>query len=442
MRIPTQPAFYNEVDRKSHSRAARGGVFSWCRRLDGMALFVFTLGTIVLSGYGQMRMLGIAMVVSFPVAHFFHLNAAIKRAFPAPPELLYYTAWVVWASVTGILIATDHTLFFGSLRVLLQMFIMVWGAYAILRSHKTVDVIFLAVLAGGFIQIFALLSGAADLRSLMEVEDRAMGLTTNPNSLGFRMIWCMLCALMFWNLPGRRQMLRRGFILALIPVTTYVIMASGSRKSAVAMAFLLIGWAGFAIGAKKGLRDYFKRLVVAGTILLIVVQALPFIMEHTPVGRRFESFFAQGQGSVIYAAEENLRYWMYVDGLRIFLQNPIFGVGLNNFQVHFYTGQYSHSDYIEPLATTGLIGFVLYQAFYVCLLVRAVKLIRSESDVQRLYRLKMTILGVLTIILIGFGAPHYTNQPIFLLLTAFSAFTWGLQEQARQVAMREALLHT
>jgi O-antigen ligase len=114
---------------------------------------------------------------------------------------------------------------------------------------------------------------------------------------------------------------------------------------------------------------------------------------------------------------------MYADGLEIFFEYPIFGVGLSNFGAYFRTGQYSHSDIMEPLATTGLFGFILYQSFYLLLIARVWRLLKCAGNDSTRYRLRMILLGVLTILVLGLGTPHYTSAPVFLLLTAFSVST-------------------
>ena len=128
------------------------------------------------------------------------------------------------------------------------------------------------------------------------------------------------------------------------------------------MLFLVYLWFVYAIPSGKGLKP-----ALLGAMFAVIVGffALTFgfeLVADTSVGARFERFMDRGTGSLTSAVEENIRYEMYVEGLRIFAHRPVFGVGLNNFGAHFWSGQYSHSNYIEPLATTGFIGFILFQA--------------------------------------------------------------------------------
>lgn len=421
------------------------GTFAWARRIDGLALFAFASGTCFLFGYGQQRALGIMMVVSVLLTYVRRPRLFLRGLTPLPPELRLYSAWVLWAGLTGAVVAVDLGRFWAGYRVLLQVFVMVWAAYAILRNMRGVDVVFLALLTGALVQVGFVASGTSvegGVGGLMSSPAQALGNTKNPNGLGFLMVWCVVSALVYWHGSRRSASYRKPMMLAVITVATVVLFASGSRKSALALGLVVLGWVVFARGTSRGARKIVSSIILGSIVIFGAVNFGPDLVERTPVGRRFNKFLQEGHGDVGEATRSNIRYRMYVDGLKIFADHPVSGVGLNNFGKYFYTGQYSHSDYIEPLATTGLVGFVLYQSFYFLLISRILRLLRMVRDRKERYRLRMFLLGIMAIMVIGLGAPHYTNQPVFLLLTAFSVSTWGLQcdmQAARRGAVRSAL---
>lgn len=406
------------------------GIFDWVRHLDAIVLFLFVCGANFLHGYGQGRMLGIAMIGLFFLIHLPWFSYVLQRVIPPPPELLCYTTWVAWAVFTGYAVAIDPYYFWKTSRVTLQVLVMVWIVYAILRTRQTVDVVLLAIVAGGLIQIAAIWLGQTDVR-VVGVGERQMGLTANANSLGFRMIYCILCGLMFWQVQGRWRILVRAGILALIPVSSFVLISSGSRKSSLALVFALSCWALFTSSVTQRMRAYLARIFIVGILLAILANVMPFVLDNTVLGKRFEQFYNKGQGSIVAAAKANKRYDLYLDAAEIFLEYPLFGVGLGNFQVHSIIGGVSHSDYMETLANTGLIGFLLYQSFYWFLLFRSFALLRWVKDAETIYRLKMIIISVMTIMLIGFGWFHYNSSLVFILLTTFSVYTWEVRRSVK-----------
>lgn len=111
----------------------------------------------------------------------------------------------------------------------------------------------------------------------------------------------------------------------------------------------------------------------------------------------------------------------------MFYSNPLTGVGWFQYRVLFWTGQYSHSDYIETLASTGLVGFILYQSWYCILVIRIIWLIWIQKDVEIRYQLKTMLLVVLSILFLGFGTPHYGSILVFLMLVSISVYTWRLK---------------
>ena len=85
----------------------------------------------------------------------------------------------------------------------LQILVMVWVIYAILRTRQTVNVVLLAVVAGGLIQIAAVWLGQTDMSAALEA-DRQMGLTDQRQQFGFS--HDLLCAVWPDVLAGSRTL--------------------------------------------------------------------------------------------------------------------------------------------------------------------------------------------------------------------------------------------
>jgi O-antigen ligase len=70
--------------------------------------------------------------------------------------------------------------------------------------------------------------------------------------------------------------------------------------------------------------------------------------------------------SIVADASTGTRANMVQIGLELFKKNPILGVGFGNFSYHYYyeysgwAQTYAHNNYVEILADTGIVGFVLY----------------------------------------------------------------------------------
>lgn len=407
------------------SAASEGWLLGWARHPEGWALFIFVFASMFLNGSNQQRLLGILLCGLAVVAVAREPRRAARLLRPVPLEMRCYAGWVLWAGLTGPFVVLDPERFWTDYRVVVQMLAMVAAVYAVLRLRpQALGGVLLGVVAGGLVQVGAVLSGAASIAESIEGK-QALGATANPNGLGFFMVWSSLCLLLLWGFAGRYRRWIAAAALLIAPTYAYVLLASGSRKSFIAFIFLVSAWTLSASSLRRGMAGKAWRMAAFILVLTLLHLALPIIVEHTTLGARFEQFLVKGGADVVEGTDD--RYWMYVEGLKMFFNSPVCGVGLNNFGQHFWYQTYSHSDYIEPLATTGLVGFLLYHAFYVVILARTFRLLTRVNNPSVRYRLKVIAIAVFTIMLIGIGAPHYETMTVFVLLPTFGVYSAAVE---------------
>jgi O-antigen ligase len=406
---------------------------AWWGQWDRIILFLFVLGSGVVSAANALRTLGILLVLTLG---FLLISRVKQRTAPVnrfPPELICYTLWVMWTGVTGYFIAQNLEIFWMDYWIVLQILVMIWTIYGLLRFKLTPQVVFFAGFVYTGVQVIAVLTGLSQVSDLTQVTDRITGLTNNPNGLGFLVVTGLGMTAYFWQARFLPNLLRKGAILGLIALGGYVTAISGSRKSLLLYGAFLVLWGVFILPHGRGVQIFLTRLLVVAAIGATIVVTIPLIMEGTAFGTRWNELTKGGQLDVGEGLRENVRYEMYTAGLQMFRNHPFAGVGLGQYKVLFATGAYSHSDIIEPLATTGGVGFLLYQSFYLILLVRLRKLYLATRDRGEQYRLKVMGLGMLVILLFGLGMPHICIQPVFIYLATLSAYTWTKLHEARAV---------
>lgn len=410
------------------AHAADGWLWGWTGTLEGWALFLFVFGAMFLNGSNQQRILGIVLCgVAFAKCARSPRQAA-RLLLPIPPELCCYAAWVLWAGLSGPFVARSLSGFWSDYLVVLQMLGMVTAVYIVLRFRpQALGGALLAIVGGGLIQAGAVFSGLGSLVGALASEATS-GATANRNGLGFFMVWSILGLLLLLGFAGRLRKWAVATSLLLLPAFVYVLFVSGSRKSFMAVLFLLVSWALCASSLHHGLQGMIRRIALFLIALSLLSASLPFITERTNLGVRFASLLAKGD-TLTDMAETDGRAEMYRVGLDLVLKHPISGVGLSQYALYYEGGTYSHSDYIEPLAATGLPGFFLYHAFYFCILIRTMRLLSKARDAMVRYRLKIIAMGTLTIMLIGLGVPHYANGTVFVLLSIFSVYSVAVDHE-------------
>lgn len=169
------------------------------------------------------------------------------------------------------------------------------------------------------------------------------------------------------NIRRKLGFLALGLVLALVSILTF------SRSGFLGMVVgsltfgLLSLWKGFG---KKLLPFVLVLLVFVGGVLYLSHQT-----HYSLVDRMFKSIFDPAEKSTVAHYELLLGEW------RLFLDNPIIGVGYGGFSEAFRASDYSkahtwvdpvkdirlpaHSIWLETLTETGLIGFSFYLAFMI-----------------------------------------------------------------------------
>lgn len=186
-----------------------------------------------------------------------------------------------------------------------------------------------------------------------------------------------------------------------IGIMCAIIGVTGSRK-AILMAVL--GIIVFVLFSRQYTVKRIRQIIL---LILAIIGLYFFIMNneflYEQIGSRLSTVFAIFGRSNIEADFSTLERLYFIDrGWKLFLNNMLHGVGVNNFKAHVggYLGtnaKYSHNNYIELLSGLGIIGFGIYYSRYVQLLVLSIKqyIRKKRTNTDVLILLMMAMLLVL-----------------------------------------------
>jgi O-antigen ligase len=405
---------------------------AWWTEPDRLILFAFVAGTGLLTAFNAQRIVGILMIVALCIGYQLREKNQMIPVRSYPPELIFYTLWALWSGLTGLFVSVNMQLFWLTYRVILQMAVMMWAIYGMIRLKPTPHVVFLGLFTSGVIQMIPAMMGITQVvESNPNVDAQITGIADNPNVLGFTVVLGALSGLIMWNLRTPYQLLQKSILFAVVVGSGYVAAISGSRKTVLIYGVLILIWAVFILPKGRGAKVVVQKVVAVSILVSLLVVVVPLVMQQTSFGTRWSQFVDEGGGDLKESWRSNLRYEMYKAGFDMFRSQPITGVGLGQFQALFVTGQYSHSDFVESLSTTGLVGMILYQGVYVLLIVRLRALIKLARDHAARYEYRTMLLAIVVIILFGLGGVHMNSQPIFTFLSALSAYTWTRLHEAK-----------
>lgn len=359
----------------------------------------------------------IMVLFGFLFVFLYLFYSLVQNMINVPPEVIIFFGWIVW-SLTGLSVATDRDLAIEQLKTVLQIGVLLFLISGITALRQSMSFPMLSIILGGcIVMLSAVYSGEyQEARvSQMAGDVRLEGQTDNANEFAYTMLFIVFGVFYFWGIKNSWQKYIVLPAFAVLPVIG--IVYSGSRKGFLGLlAFFLLWW--LFCFSKKAFKNPVK---VIGVLLVFVVGSyllFNFVMHNTNLGRRFERLEKEG---------DEIRSQMYVEGFDMIRKHPIFGVGMDNYRVFSSYGLYSHSDYIEVAANTGIVGFILYFSIYIVLWRRLSRIQKMTNDPFVFYVTGLLKAIVITILVIAFGRPNITSKETWILLGIAVGYSWSIE---------------
>ena len=188
---------------------------------------------------------------------------------------------------------------------------------------------------------------------------------SHPNVLAGFLVMAMLYLLFFLKNKKQKVMLVIGFVLG-----TACLVLTLSRTAIFLWGVYLIILFGIAVAKKYKNRVANAKYLLGASLILVLIVSLYFVFQNSFVLQRF-SLTKLSDESVVERTE------LISQSLKMFYQNPVFGVGVNNFfnnlsfsnsQLIILLIQPVHNIFLLTLSETGVTGlcFFLY-LLYKCL---------------------------------------------------------------------------
>lgn len=184
----------------------------------------------------------------------------------------------------------------------------------------------------------------------------------NSNTVGI--MSTILSMLIYLKYHNKSISLIKFILLSIVPVT--LIITTGSRTAFGGLIMLILTH--FIINRSKSVLITILQFSL-GIALLIL--PLNFVLHNTALGERIQSTTQQSEegidmetGNVLLDKFGDRGIYYYL-GWQVFSENPVSGIGLDNFMD--YTGgefKEQHSEYMIQLSELGIIGFLIFFFFY------------------------------------------------------------------------------
>ena len=198
----------------------------------------------------------------------------------------------------------------------------------------------------------------------------------NVNAIGLQTAISVIIAIFY----GLYENKKRYFILAIIPLI--VSLGTGSRKVIVLIVLGAILLFILKREEKISVIKTFKKVVIFAIIVACFVFIAQLPMFSTVFDRLQMSINSiTGEGKVDHSTEERASF--VKAGLEQFFETPILGIGVanSNYITMKVAGwsTYLHNNFIELLATTGIIGFLLYYSVCFYIIINCIKMLKLKD---------------------------------------------------------------
>jgi len=396
---------HSEITRSFPDDVLPCGILQWL-------LFIFIIGAMTLS---YVEVFAKIMVLYGTVFAFLFIIYFLYCRLKLQPEILVYFGWVIW-SLGGALNAIDRTLYMEEFRGIFHVAVLILIVAGITARYQTMSLTMSAIFVSGVILIGQMLyTGELQRSSDYGAHYGAAGITGNANEFAYVNLFVMFAIVYLWKI---KPSLRWRVVLLIVSIMSFIcIIYSGSRKGFLGLlAFIFLWWV-FCQGkrlAKHPIKAYIVLLILLGGIYYFA----DYVISSTYLGNRLEQIEDTGNQK---------RVQMYKEGFNIIKNNPIFGIGLDNYRVLSSFDTYSHSDYIEVAASTGIVGFLLYFSIYIILWRRLNRIKAITKDPHLLYIIGLLKAAIITILLVAFGRPNIISKLTWIFVACAIGYSWALE---------------
>lgn len=221
----------------------------------------------------------------------------------------------------------------------------------------------------------------------------------NVNIVALNM--CFAFSALLYLAKNKTEIIIKRLLYACLAFVIATSLLTGTRK------IILFYVAGFVIANNnmKLRHKIITMLSLVGLYLALMhIEPLYFLVGHKI------DFFSDNKAYSMYDGSDDNRLALALGAVNLFLEHPL-GIGFGN--TINYLGTYAHNNYVEILASLGIIGFLTYYGIYFYGLHEAFKYRRNELCRYCLY----TIVGLM---IIEFGQVTCLYPIIYIFFPIFT----------------------
>ena len=207
---------------------------------------------------------------------------------------------------------------------------------------------------------------SANFASAIDFRDRFM---LNANAYSYFCIFANF-SLFYLYLKFKNKLL---FLSTLILPLLFLVIAFTTQSRAGLLLITTINIC-FWLFINKPINPSKFRKITRKFVIILALIILGFQFLKIYQGSRIQNRVTQT------ANKKDSREILIEEGIEVFIQNPILGVGLGQFPFYSKYRLFTHNSYTEILAEQGVIGGILLFSFYLIPTFKSIKNYRSDKN--------------------------------------------------------------
>lgn len=392
------------------------------RRIPLSIVFIFAFIVLTMI-VGKIPGAGWVITVCGAVCAFVYAIAAVRSGWFVPPEVLIFWLFTAW-SVTGLFVALSTGMVMGKLITMLQFCVMmlIVGHYA--RGICATRILLWGLFLGCLVVAASAYTTGDYLREADVSEWRVTGLAQGPNY--FSLLLLTVSVVMLYFFRTWKSWVFKVLAIAFLLVFARLIVASGSRKGVLCFVLLMFCW--FLFSYMREIRTRPKTVLAGMVLALVVTGVFWWMVQNSRTSERLSDiYWGGGLGDTAVG-----RFEAYKVGLEFLLQNPVFGIGQNNFRV-LTQGSilYSHSNYVEVFASTGFFGGILFFSSYVVLWRRLRRLSRYVLMPSERELVNMGCVFLIMQVVTDLFSASYYDKRVWIMLPILIGWSCRKEKEIR-----------
>lgn len=290
--------------------------------------------------------------------------------------LLFFLLSALWALQfkTAIYVVVVH---------LLPIIIMAFATITFIKKNQRVNDVLFIIYIVALLMLFYLVTHVEDLvgvRLSKSLNEEGEDLVWNSNGVGINLCFALFAGFILFFHQKRHLFIRLFYIITAI-IMIIAVLLTGSRKSLLILLMPVLIF--LYIKQKKHFVIILLCLPIIGFLVYYLIMNVDIFYEV--MGSRIEEMIAILSDDTT-GSEDDSRIILIEFGLNNFLDNPLLGVGIDNFRLlseQIFPGKnfYAHNNYVELLVDVGIIGLFIYYRAYIYIYSK----LRNHSDMLSIW---------------------------------------------------------